>query len=474
MAKYILILFTVGFSFLAQAQWDVRYDKDLLSKEFHKGRRDALRALMPDSSVAVFFANPIRNRANDVDFQFSQDPDFYYLTGLNETDAMLIVFKENIEFEGSVTNELLYVQPRNPFVESWTGRRLGVDGVKEKLGFKVVLPNTQFAELKTDFNKFQKVYHPKFHDDIRNDARDKGDLYSMIKTFKDNTAESKGTDHFGHALMMAKLREIKLPEEMTLLRKAVNITCEAHLELMKALEPDMTEYEAQAILEYYFKKNGSEYPGYPSIVGGGENSCILHYSTNRKPLTNKDLLLFDAGAEYHGYTADVTRTIPVKGVYSPEEKIIYNIVLEAQEEGIKACRKGNSFRAAHVAAENVIKKRLKEIGVLQNERDFMKYFFHGTSHYLGLDVHDPGLYGKLMPGAVITVEPGVYIAEGSPCDKKWWNIGVRIEDDILITEGDPENLSGHLPRKIEEIEKIMKETSIFNKKTPNNNSQGTK
>jgi Xaa-Pro aminopeptidase len=169
----------------------------------------------------------------------------------------------------------------------------------------------------------------------------------------------------------------------------------------------------------------------------------------------------DAGAEYHGYTADVTRTLPINGTFTPEQKIIYDIVYEAQTAGINACLAGNDFRATQNAAFAVISKRLKELGIIHMELEALKYFFHGTSHYLGLDVHDAGLYGKLQPGNVITVEPGIYIPEGSDCDKKWWNIGVRIEDDILITKDKPDNLSGSLPRRAEEVEKMMREKSFF-------------
>jgi Xaa-Pro aminopeptidase len=247
------------------------------------------------------------------------------------------------------------------------------------------------------------------------------------------------------------------------MRKAIDMTCKAHEEVMKALIPGMKEYQAQAVVEFMFRNEGSEYVGYPSIVGGGENSCILHYETNRKMLEGGNLLVIDAGAEYHGYTADVTRTLPVDGVFSPEEKIIYEIVLEAQEAGIKACKPGAEFRASHKAAVAVIQKRLMALGIIKTPNDFMDYFFHGTSHYLGLDVHDAGNYGRLAPGNVITVEPGIYIPSGSPCDPKWWNIGVRIEDDILITTAEPENLSGKLVKTVAEVEAMMKEESVFNK-----------
>nr|MBA3901631.1 M24 family metallopeptidase [Bacteroidota bacterium] len=189
---------------------------------------------------------------------------------------------------------------------------------------------------------------------------------------------------------------------------------------------------------------------------------ILHYTTNRRTLKDGDLLVADVGAEYHGYTADVTRTLPVNGKFSKEQKIIYDIVLEAQTAGIAACKAGNKFKGPHNIATEIIRKRLMEHGIIKSPMESNLYFMHGTSHYLGLDVHDEGLYGNLAPGNVITVEPGIYIPEGSPCDPKWWNIGVRIEDDILITSGAPVNLSRYAPRTTEEIEKLMQEDSIFN------------
>ncbi|MDF2436498.1 MAG: Xaa-Pro aminopeptidase [Bacteroidota bacterium] len=440
------------------------YDTDLLTKEFHKGRREALRTALPDSSCAVFFASPERARANDTKFIYHQDPNYYYLTGLNEPNSLLIIFKEPQTFYDTiVTNELIFINNRNPLQESWTGKLLGKEGVKKELGFSNAIINEEFGDFKIDFSKYYKVYHLELPDDAHDDKENKGDLFSLVKHFKEKLNYKRSNkDMFNLAALMANLREIKQPEEMVLMRKAIDMSCEGHAEVMRALVPGMNEYHAQAIAEYMFKKDGSEYVGYPSIVGGGENSCILHYETNRKKLEGGNLLVIDAGAEYHGYTADITRTLPVDGVFSTEEKAIYNIVLEAQEAGIKACKAGSEFRATHKAAVAVIQKRLLELGVIKESNDFMKYFFHGTSHYLGLDVHDAGNYGRLAPGQIITVEPGIYIPAGSPCDKKWWNIGVRIEDDILITSGEPEVLSGKLPKKVEEVEALMKEESLFN------------
>lgn len=448
---------------LTAQQRDSLYDIDFPGADFHRGRREAFREKMENNSVAFFFSNPVRNRANDVDYQYSQDPDFFYMTGLTEPNALLIIFKNNQQIDSISTNELIYVQPRNQLMESWTGKRLGVEGVKQKLGFKTAFVNDRFDDLKIDFSAFTKIYHSALNNDVRDDAYDSGDLFSMIKIFNEKTQKAKSKSSFALKEITAELREIKTAEELKLLRKAIDITCRAHEDLIRCLETGMAEFQAQAIVEFGFKFNGSEYVGYPSIVGGGENSCILHYITNRRKLEKNDLLVIDAGAEYHGYTADVTRTLPLSGKFSPEQKAIYELVLKAQLAGIKACKSGNPFRDPHNEASNVIRKGLQELGIIKNGNDFSKYFFHGTSHYLGLDVHDPGTYGRLKPGSVITVEPGIYIPEGSPCDKKWWNIGVRIEDDILITNAEPEVLSGSLPKTIAEIEKMMAEPCFLKK-----------
>ncbi|MEL6846247.1 MAG: M24 family metallopeptidase, partial [Bacteroidota bacterium] len=205
-----------------------------------------------------------------------------------------------------------------------------------------------------------------------------------------------------------------------------------------------------------------EYQGYPSIVGAGNNGCILHYWESDKMQLGKDLVLMDLGAEYRGYTADVTRTIPASGKFSKEQKIIYDLVLKAQEAAFETCKVGNPFSAPNSAANEVINKGLAELGIIENAEARHRYFPHGTSHYLGLDVHDPGAYGPFQHNTLITVEPGIYIPEGSPCDPKWWNIAVRIEDDVLITNDGWENLSASSPRTTEAIEKMMAQESIFN------------
>ena len=260
---------------------------------------------------------------------------------------------------------------------------------------------------------------------------------------------------------MAELRQIKTEEEMKLLRKAIRISAQGQIEVMKAMKPEMSETEIQGIHEYVYKKYGSEYEGYPSIVGAGNNGCVLHYMENNKMTVEDELVLMDLGAEYHGYTADVTRTIPADGTFSREQKIIYDLVYEAQEAGIAAARVGNPFKASDKAAREVIVRGLIDLGIASNESEANRYFPHGTSHYLGLDVHDAGLYASHQPNMVITVEPGIYIPEGSPCDEKWHGIAVRIEDDILITENGPVNLSAEAPRTSEAIEAMMKKKSAL-------------
>jgi Xaa-Pro aminopeptidase len=426
------------------------YDLDLLPSSFHADRRKALKTLIPSGGMAVFYSGKSMVRANDVDYEFHQDPSFYYLTGLNEPNSALIIFKKPQIVGIDTISELLLIKERNENAETWVGKKLGVEGSELVLGIQKSLNIDKFTWNQIDFSTIDTVFINQPFKEIRYP-----DLDSLRNIFNRRFNHNEITN------WMAKLREVKTKEELVLLRKAISITCDAQNELMKVLKPEMKEFQAEAVVEAVFKINGAEYPGYPSIVGAAENSCILHYTTNRKTMKGNHLLLSDVGAEYHGYTADVTRTIPVDGKYSKEEKIIYNIVLEAQNKAIAECKAGNPFYITNTIATTVVSQRLQEIGLIKSPFELRRYFMHGTSHYLGLDVHDPGTYGEFQPNTVITVEPGIYIKEGSPCDPKWWNIGVRIEDDILITDGEPENLSGCVPRTIKEIEAVMKKQPLI-------------
>ena len=438
------------------------YDNDLLPPSFHMERRKAVRTFMPEKTMAIYCSGKSMLRANDVDYEFHQDPNFYYLTGLNESNSILILFKNPFLFENDTINELLLIKERNANSEVWVGKKLGVKGSEIILEIQKTFDIDKFNLENLDLSEIDSIsIHDNF--EVGNDLFPVNDKHLQLQKsdtkIKNSKKEIKANFSEIHK-WMAKLREIKTKEEMYLLRKAISITCDAQSELMKVLKPEMKEYQAEAVVEAIFKLNGAEYPGYPSIVGAAENSCILHYTTNRKTMKGNHLLLSDVGAEYHGYTADVTRTIPVDGKYSEEEKIIYNIVLEAQNKAIEACKVGNPFYITNTIATTVVSQRLQELGIIKSPLGMRRYFMHGTSHYLGLDVHDPGTRGVFQPNTVITVEPGIYIKEGSPCDPKWWNIGVRIEDDILITNDEPENLSGCVPRTVDEIEALMKKKPL--------------
>jgi len=507
---------------------------DYLSKEFHKERRDILRSKMPKNSVAVVFANPLRNRANDVDFIFHQDPNFYYLTGYREPNAVLVLFSENqTDDNGDSYNEILYVQKRDARAEQWNGKRLGIEGAKQELGFNTAKNGEDFIKDAIDFKKFDKLFIEKFNDDYRN-LSDAADVFDLVKSFKQkagynpdiflsrpkeylytNIAEtpiessanviniidrlssqfedikddelikqfkSAKTDAIRKEIKqkitlalkpktnidltflpsnLATMREIKTEAELRLITKAVRISAIGQIEVMKAMKPHMSEMELQGIHEFVYKKYGAEYEGYPSIVGAGNNGCILHYIENNQTQVGNELVLMDLGAEYRGFTADVTRTIPANGKFTKEQKEIYDLVYNAQEAGIALYTIGTSMQAPNQAARKVVNEGLFKLGIIKSMDEKHNYFPHGTSHHIGLDVHDPGNYENFEENMIVTMEPGIYIPNGSPCDKKWWGIGIRIEDDILVTKNGPINLSGEAPRTTEEIEKMMSEKSVL-------------
>ena len=441
---------------------------DYLTKEFHAGRREAARALMPDHSVLVVFAYPERKFSNDVDYFYHPNPDLYYFTGYKEPHSVLLLFKEEQTDEaGNRFRDLFYVRKRNPQAEQWTGRRLGVGGVQEQLGLKQVFNGEEFRMLDIDFSRFDKIIYDFLPEDVADNPRDNADLYDLIALFRAKAkipAASKSDPRFDSRLfhkLTGQLREIKTPEEMDLIRKAVEISCQGQNEVMKALRPEMSELELQGLHEFVHKKYGAEEVGYGSIVGAGNNGCILHYMENTKTKVGQELVLMDVGAEYHGYTADVTRTVPANGKFTEEQKIIYNLVYEAQEAAFRILKNGAKWSDASAAARQVIADGLFKLGIIKNKAEVSKYYPHGLSHHIGLDVHDRGYSNVLLKGMVITIEPGIYIPEDSDCDKKWWNIAVRIEDDALIRENDYELLSASAPRKVEDIEKMMAEKSAL-------------
>jgi Xaa-Pro aminopeptidase len=472
MKRFILFLFIVISNTAFSQPQAADEPEDFLTKGFHQDRRQKLREKLPANSVAVFFANAVRNRANDVDYVYHQDPDFYYLTGYKEPNAVLFVFKDNqTASNGASYNEIIFVQPRDAAREMWTGRRLGNTGVKERLGLEQAFNNTEFRKYNVDFKSFDQILFFDFQNDVRNEEYDSADLHDLITQFKakvnypsqesglalNREPEKNNLNTTGLADIMGSLRGIKTPEEMEMIKKAVRISCAGQVEVMKAMKPGMSEREIQGIHEYVFKKYQAEDLGYPSIVGAGHNGCILHYIDNYKPnITSKELILMDLGAEYRGYTADITRTIPVSGKFSPEQKQIYDLVLKAQEEAMKICKAGASFSQLTQVTRVVINKGLKDLGIIKTENEQHMYYPHGCCHHIGLDVHDRGARDVLEENMVITIEPGIYIPENANCDKRWWGIAVRIEDDFLVKKDGNEHLSSSAPRKAEDIEAMMK------------------
>ncbi len=440
-----------------------------LPKEVYAARREALRKNLPASSAALLFANDEKIRSNDVEYEFHQHPDFFYLTGLNEPNAALLIFQKAALVNGHSVDEVLILPSRDLKQETWTGKRLGTEGAKRVLGFiNAVATDSLLKDLKLIPNPPANVFLDNADQDLRGDLFVDETMKALCRQFQNWLFASMDgkpkIDNETVVKALALMRQVKSTEELAFLRSAINITCDAQIELQKAIDTTYSENQAEALIEYMFRAAGASGPAFPSIIGSGENTCILHYTENNSPCAAGDLMVVDIGAEYLGYAADVTRTIPVDGTYSPAQKAIYELVLEAQAKGFEACQKGNPFSEPGKRATEVIANGLVKLGIIAKTSEVRTYFIHGTSHYLGLDVHDAGNYDKLSPGNVITVEPGIYIPFGSPCDSKWWNIGVRIEDDVLILEKGYEVLSEKAPRSIAEIEKIMQAESFFNNK----------
>jgi Xaa-Pro aminopeptidase len=525
--SFLAVLLVAPATLPAQQQdAPVRYEDDYLSADFHRGRRDLVRQLLPDNGVAFVFGAATRNRSNDVSYEYRQSSDFLYLTGSEEPGSVLLIAPGGIRVDGRTVREVLFVPPRDPAEEVWTGRRYGPERAMSELGLELAVPSTRFEEIVLPIlrDRTKQIHHveipdaPESGSDLeRQLALFLGNVrplvvppevsaarvalalvagpeaYEQLKrssvgpvSFSDSTlgalaeafVTSQSYDEWarrrttllagrseGTALRLAldDMRTTKTEEEMRLLQRAIDITVEAHREVMRQVEPGWTEYQIEGLVEYTFRRNGSEQPGFPSIVGSGENSTILHYETNRRTTEPGDVVVIDIGAEYHGYTADITRTIPLSGRYSAEQRAIYEIVYAAQEAGIRAARAGADFRGPHNAAVQVLAEGLARLGLISSPNDMAglrRFYMHGTSHYLGLDVHDVGAYGPLTPGTVITVEPGIYIAASNDVDPKWWNVGVRIEDDVLITDADPVILSAGAPRQIDEVETLMRSRPV--------------
>ncbi|MFQ6675382.1 MAG: aminopeptidase P N-terminal domain-containing protein [Fidelibacterota bacterium] len=414
-------------------------------KEVFRQRRDAVRNLLgPGSALVVFTAN-VFNRNGDVNHEFRPHSDFWYLTGHPEPGAILLLVsprfrgKKSIPFE----EEIMFTRPRNPRIEVWTGKRLGVDGVKEKLGFASSAEVDSFqAVMQGALPHIDTLY-------VNRETAHRGNVPSVTldKLMEIDLGDIEILDS---GSLIHPLRHVKSDGEVQLLKKAIHITGEGLKEAMLRARPGLNEFNIEATIEYVFRDLGSERVGFPSIVASGPNATILHYTDNNRQLRSGDLLLMDVGAEYHMYTADVTRTVPVSGVFTPEQRELYTHVLKAQQATFDSVRAGMTLKDLNQVARNYLEST-----------GFGSYFIHGVSHWLGLDVHDVGgRTAEIVEGSVFTIEPGIYIAgDDTTAPEEYRGIGIRIEDDVLMTANGPVWLSSDIPKEIEGIERIMRRRS---------------
>ena len=435
----------------------VRYDADFADPAFHAGRRALLLKQMPDTAMIAIPGAPQFTRDNDIKFEYRQDSDLYYLTGATEPGSILLLIPHGAEIEGETVREILFVPERTDFSDTWLGRRFGPKGARSVLGLDAALPLSAFEPTLTRLmESSSSLYVLPWAAAVPQES----DLAQQVEVLLPFLQADPDAEIRSLRLRRAldDMRSVKQPEELRLMQRAIDATEEALKAAMRAARPGMHEYELEGLIEYVFRREGAESPAFASIVGSHENAVILHYESNRRQMQEDELVLMDVGAEFRGYAADVTRTIPVDGSFSAEQAAIYQLVLDAQEAGIAAARAGYPVGATHAAASEVLAAGLRELGILHEDGDVMEYLQHGTTHYLGLSVHDvrPGI-GQFEAGNVITVEPGLYFKPSPELDPKWWNIGVRIEDDVLITDGDPVVLSKDAPKSIEDIEALMLE-----------------
>ncbi|MBF1988244.1 Xaa-Pro aminopeptidase [Fischerella thermalis] len=430
----------------------------------YKQRREALMAKI-GNGTAIFRSAPTAVMHNDVEYNFRQDSDFFYLTGFNEPQAVAILAPHHPEHRF-----VLFVQPKDREQEIWSGYRCGVEAAKEIYGADEAYPIAELDEkLPQYLEKADRIYYRLGRDRAFND-KILNHWQRLMRTYP-----KRGTGPIAiedTSPILHSMRLIKSQAELELMRKAADIAVEAHNHAMQFTAPGLYEYEVQAEIEHIFRKRGAMGPAYPSIVASGVNACVLHYVENNRQMQDKELLLIDAGCAYAYYNSDITRTFPVGGKFTPEQKILYEIVLAAQKQAIAQVQPGHPYNLFHDTAVRVLTEGLVEIGILKGEIDklieeekYKPFYMHRTGHWLGLDVHDVGVYQHgdnpqiLQPGQVVTVEPGLYIvpdtkpAEDQPeIDQRWVGIGIRIEDDVLVTPTGNEVLTTGVPKEVEDLE----------------------
>ncbi|HEY3590645.1 MAG TPA: Xaa-Pro aminopeptidase [Buttiauxella sp.] len=424
-------------------------------------RRQALLAKMAPASAALIFAAPEAIRSADSEYPYRQNSDFWYFTGFNEPEAVLVLIKSDEKHNHSV----LFNRLRDKTAEIWFGRRLGQEAAPEKLGVDRALAFSEIGEqLHQLLNGLDVVYHAQgeygYADNIVFAALDK-----LRRGSRQNLkAPATLTDW---RPWVHEQRLFKSEEEIIALRRAGEITALAHTRAMEKCRPGMFEYQLEGEILHEFNRHGARFPSYNTIVGSGENGCILHYTENESQMRDGDLVLIDAGCEYQGYAGDITRTFPVNGKFTAPQRAIYDIVLESLETSLQLYRPGTSMQEVTAQVVRIMVTGLVKLGVLEGDVDKLiadnahrPFFMHGLSHWLGLDVHDVGAYGSersrlLEPGMVITVEPGLYIAPDADVPAEYRGIGIRIEDDILITADGNENLTASVVKSADDIEALM-------------------
>lgn len=431
----------------------------------YRERRQQLMSKI-GNGTAIFRSAPMAVMHNDVEYTYRQDSDFFYLTGFNEPEAVAVLAPHHSEHQF-----ILFVQPKDREKEVWTGYRCGVDAAKEIYGAHQAYPITELDEkLPQYLEKADRIYYHLGRDRTFND-KILTHYQSLLRTYPKRGTGPIAIEDTAHVLHCMRL--VKSQAELDLMREAAAIAVEAHNHAMKITTPGRYEYEIQAEIEHIFRLRGAMGPAYPSIVASGANACVLHYIENRRQMQANELLLIDAGCAYGYYNSDITRTFPVGGKFTPEQKILYEIVLEAQKQAIAQVQPGNGFNKPHETAVRILTGGLVELGILKGEIDklieeekYKPFYMHRTSHWLGLDVHDVGVYQYgdnpqlLQPGQVLTIEPGLYIvpdtkpAEDQPeIDPRWVGIGIRIEDDVLVTNTGHEVLTAGVPKAVDEVER---------------------
>ncbi|MEW6130338.1 MAG: aminopeptidase P N-terminal domain-containing protein [Acidobacteriota bacterium] len=430
------------------------------SSELARQRREQFMQHIK-GGAAIFPAAAMCIRNNDVEHEYRQDSDFYYLTGFEEPDAVAVLVPDHSE-----TRFVLFVQPKDRAKEVWTGWRAGEEGARRDFFADAAFTIDKLdEELPKLIAKADTLYY-RF-----NDSRFDERVVGWLRRFqRDRQRNGYGPKAIVDPVdLLHEMRLVKTADDLQALRRAVDITSEGHIAAMHALKPGMYEYEIEAVLRYVFRKHGSPRHGYAPIVGTGANATVLHYITNNAPIKDGDLLLIDAGAEFDYFTGDVTRTMPANGRFTQAQRDVYQVVLDAQLAAIEAVRPGATFIDPHNVTVRVLVEGLLKLGLLTGEIDkiieekqYEKFYMHRTSHWLGMDVHDVGAYKvadewrTLEPGMVLTIEPGLYIAADlEEVDERYRGIGIRIEDDVLVTTEGAEVLSSRVPKTIEDIEALM-------------------